>query len=1259
MNYENEIFLLNKYKGKTFKKVYDKKDLTYIKYLLREKDKLTPIQQDNVHKFLTYVDAKNAIPSPKSIDIFETKIIETKTNIRYIYHLADIHIRITKRHTEYQEVFDRLYKYISSVPRENSIIVLCGDILHNKTNLGSNQIEIATNFFKNLSNIMPLIIIAGNHDANLTNPDIIDSLTPIVKNINNIHYLKKTGMYQYGNITFSVMSVFDNKFIPSTLSKTQYKIALFHAPVYGCRDIEGKLFPRAVCKRELKEFENYDLVLLGDIHVHQYLNEHTAYPGSLIQQNHGEPLENHGLIKWTLSPLKSEYINIYNDYGFCTLKIENGKLNAANIPKKPYLRLEITNTTTDQLNTILSNLKQNHDIQEITRKPKAKIIDQQIIVNKLDHENQNKLIDKFFENKQPPEMIERIKEINDHLNKTIDYDNIDKINDQKWELIKLEFTNLLSYGKSHKNIIDFEKKRGIIGIPGQNRIGKSSIFDIIIYGLFDVCPRCNYSELINNKEDSFTLNLQFRIGKINYFIEKKGSYKRGKLIINVDFYKIVDNKKISLNDEHKQITYSNEIKKLVGRYEDFLVTCMSMQKNNTGIIDMSPNERKKVLKELLQLDKYDKLYEAAKEEHLMISRKMKEFKEKLNYEMKKDHQSYLLQEQNELKEIDDNILNIESTLEENENTLDDYNKSITQLNQQINELNIQITPIMINYNPNDKSKLIETINSNKKTIDKLRIDISKININPEYQKRHNEFLDVQRDELKEKRDKITQKHKSLQQITTYDIVELEKTQKMLITQFDKCMIEQNRLKDLKTRYENIILEQRNYSEKTYELYQSLLKEKDLILLEQSNMIKLMEPLKLTIDKLKEYKYNPDCEFCVNNVIVKEAYKAKDELGKYSEQLNLLNNKILSLNDQIESNKYIVQDKENHIKLIQRQNDAKNNIISITDQLMKLNITDIQNQLNKIEDQITKYHQNEDNIKLNYSIEKEIEILNKEYNELEQMIDDEYEENMEKVMQKNKMETQLMKLENDILKDENKLKVINDQLKNKELQIAISKLTVNRDKYVKSVNEILIQNKDLNSELTQLNVNKNTIEHHIKQLNEEIKKLKELSDDLDNLTSQEKLYKLYMTAVNTAGIPYYLICEYIPIIENEVNTILSQLVDFTLKFEHTDKNLNIILQHNNGEINLTASSGFETFVSNLVIRMAIQRFSVLSKPNFIGIDEGWGSMDQENLALVPQIFNYVKEYYDFVLIISHIDSIKDEYDDTINILRKDGVSLIKN
>ena len=70
--------------------------------------------------------------------------------LKYIHHISDIQIRNLKRHREYEQVFDRLYKKINEYS-DNSVIYIGGDIAHSKTQLSPELVYQLSNLFNNLA----------------------------------------------------------------------------------------------------------------------------------------------------------------------------------------------------------------------------------------------------------------------------------------------------------------------------------------------------------------------------------------------------------------------------------------------------------------------------------------------------------------------------------------------------------------------------------------------------------------------------------------------------------------------------------------------------------------------------------------------------------------------------------------------------------------------------------------------------------------------------------------------------------------------------------------------------------------------------------------------------------------------------------------------------------------------------------------------------------------------------------------------------
>ena len=60
---------------------------------------------------------------------------------------------------------------------------------------------------------------------------------------------------------------------------------------------------------------------------------------------------------------------------------------------------------------------------------------------------------------------------------------------------------------------------------------------------------------------------------------------------------------------------------------------------------------------------------------------------------------------------------------------------------------------------------------------------------------------------------------------------------------------------------------------------------------------------------------------------------------------------------------------------------------------------------------------------------------------------------------------------------------------------------------------------------------------------------------------------------------------------------------------------------------------------------------------MAIDEGFGTLDSENLNSMESMFEYLKTEFDYIIIISHIESLKDITDNLIEINRKGDFSNV--
>jgi len=553
--------------------------------------------------------------------------------LKHIHHISDIQIRNLKRHTEYEEVFNRLYEKVKE-NKDNAVAYIGGDIAHSKTEMSPELVDQLSRLFKNLSDIVPTIIIAGNHDCNLNNRSRMDVLTPIVQNLNhpNLHYLKDSGIYTCADVQFVVWDCWTDEkdFITADQVEGDTKIVLFHGTVDKCETDLGFNLPSDV---KIHKFDGYDMGLLGDIHKRQHLNKEgtISYCGSLVQQNHGEGLD-HGYLLWDVPKRKSTYIQVPNDYGYYTIDIKDGKFpDCPDMPKKARLRVRVSDTDSVQLKKALSVIQTKYGIKEIavnrTDRLTERVHDGQIVdVGDVQNpEYQYELIEDYIGRNHivDEKTLLKIKEINDDLNRNLPAEEISR--NVFWKIKKFEWSNMFSYGED--NVVDFTKLNGIIGMFAPNASGKSALLDSLSFCLFDTSARAFKADrVINNKKGSFSCKVNFEINETDYFIERKGKrLSNGHVKVNVEFWMLDDAGDIvSLNGDQRRTT-NYAIKKVIGSYEDFVLTALSLQNNSTVFIDKTQKERKDLLAQFMGMGIFDRLYTSANDNISDITALLRDF----------------------------------------------------------------------------------------------------------------------------------------------------------------------------------------------------------------------------------------------------------------------------------------------------------------------------------------------------------------------------------------------------------------------------------------------------------------------------------------------------------------------------------------------------------------------------------------------------------------------------------------------------------
>jgi DNA repair exonuclease SbcCD ATPase subunit len=250
---------------------------------------------------------------------------------------------------------------------------------------------------------------------------------------------------------------------------------------------------------------------------------------------------------------------------------------------------------------------------------------------------------------------------------------------------------------------------------------------------------------------------------------------------------------------------------------------------------------------------------------------------------------------------------------------------------------------------------------------------------------------------------------------------------------------------------------------------------------------------------------------------------------------------------------------------------------------------------------------------------------------------------------NDTDKNLIVLENNLIKIKETIIKFKENIKNIEHNKKINSLISEQDKKLSTViNEI----KTLDKQIIEINSKVQISESEKKKLLSDMERIKILE-------LKYEAYNYYLEATANDGIPYELVARVIPDLQEEINNILKQIVDFSILLELDGKNVNTRIYYGEDrQWALETGGGMEKFVSSIAIRTALVNFSNLPRPNFLAIDEGFSNQDPEVMNQMPILFEFLRTQFDFVLCISHNMVIKDMVDDVITASKKDEFSYIR-
>lgn len=151
-------------------------------------------------------------------------------------------------------------------------------------------------------------------------------------------------------------------------------------------------------------------------------------------------------------------------------------------------------------------------------------------------------------------------------------------------------------------------------------------------------------------------------------------------------------------------------------------------------------------------------------------------------------------------------------------------------------------------------------------------------------------------------------------------------------------------------------------------------------------------------------------------------------------------------------------------------------------------------------------------------------------------------------------------------------------------------------------------------------------------------------DYENNVEEYAAYDLYIKAMHPSGVPFEIVKKHLPIINGEIEKILSGFAEFNVYMEAESDKLEIYIEHPEQQPRpIELGSGAEKMMASIAIRLALVNVCSLPKCDAIFLDEPATAMDAKNLETFGKVLDLLKTQFRTVFLITHLEQLKDSVD----------------
>ncbi|WP_345980877.1 SMC family ATPase [Sulfurimonas sp. HSL3-2] len=772
---------------------------------------------------------------------------------------------------------------------------------------------------------------------------------------------------------------------------------------------------------------------------------------------------------------------------------------------------------------------------------------------------------------------------------------------------------------------DIEFGEGLMGIIGKNGSGKSTIFEAILLALYGEMKSRGNKDLIRNADasakDAVVVELVFEYEGATFRVVREF---RGKtLTANAKLFK---NEEL-ITSGAKEVTSS--IVKITKMSKDaFMHTLFASQKELTSLSTLKNEDRKKMIRKLLGLEKIDFVENSLIEKSRQLKREIEAFKEVLlgDDEIKQKLEQIKADEANRSALLKDEKIKSEelSHIRQREQHLKQELSLLTKTKEQKQKLFAEFeraqqahdSEVMNQVKLTAELHQLEHKQAELKTLEPLKAQFTQLQEQLKQQEQLREFHLKKEGILKEQKALTDEWHKS-----KADIHVLEKECEMYDQYtFDAKNLEQ----ELSIRQDNI------------EVKHTIERE---LLAEMAGEQKLIDSTNAKIANLEKLGSESACPTCTRPLL--EEY---DNVIK--SLVDIVNNTHQKKVDEYKKQLQAVQTQKADLEAQKKVKDKEFAELSGKIKIIQSKLID----LKKAKEHFTQVEQkgvkNKEELKALEAYSYDEKLHNELKNSLN-AIEPQYKHAIS-------LETELKRLvlvKSDLENVNKKIAELALTCKNKDAEFKNiiydekhhEKTLEEHDVIIKTIDEKTAVINELKVQIARIEGEIKSIQNSLDNNDAQLKKVQGKKDDLTDYEKIKTSLAEFKTRLNSQVAP-------------RISSIASEMYARITKgkYQHIEvsNDFDFFIYDEGKKYPIERFSGGEVDLANLVLRIAISKtlteLSGASSVEFLAFDEVFGSQDENRRMEILEAFHTIKEQYRQIFLISHEMEIKEMFERVVEL-----------